>query len=258
MAKDNIKFYENFDWKSLKSADLEEKIQQILEMIPADVQNILDVGCGNGAITNVLAKSMDVTAVDRSKAALKFVNTKKIEASADAIPLPDRAFDLVFSSEMLEHLDDDTLEGTVKELDRLTKKYLLLSVPNDENPDKLSIRCPNCQFDYNRPNHLRSFNQQKLAGLFPEFKVVEEVLAGKKVRYYSPALIKFKKRLSPPASWIPYYWIPSDNRKTMCPSCEHQFEYHYKFNVFVSFFDVLNALVSPKKAYWMMLLLKRK
>lgn len=33
MAKDNINFYENFDWKSLKSSDLEEKIQQILKMM---------------------------------------------------------------------------------------------------------------------------------------------------------------------------------------------------------------------------------
>jgi len=36
MAKDNIKFYENFDWKTLKFSDLEEKIKLILKMIPAD------------------------------------------------------------------------------------------------------------------------------------------------------------------------------------------------------------------------------
>lgn len=258
MAKDNINFYENFDWKSLKSADLEEKIQRILKMIPTDVNTMLDVGCGNGAITNVLAKNIDVTAVDRSKEALKYVNSKKIEASADAIPLPDKSYDLVFSSELLEHLEDKTLEGTVQEINRLAKKYLLISVPNDENPDKLPIRCPKCNFDYNRPNHLRSFNQKKLAALFPEFVIMEEIKAGKKVRYYSPSLLNLKKRFAPAKSWIPYYWIPAKDRKTICPNCEHQFEYPYKFHVIASLFDSINVLISPKKPYWMMLLLKRK
>lgn len=258
MAKDNINFYENFDWKSLKSSDLKEKIQLITKMIPVDVDTMLDVGCGNGAITNILAESIDITAVDRSKEALKFVKSKKIEASADAIPLPNKSFDLVFSSELLEHLEDETLKTTVSELKRLTKNYLLLSVPNDENPDKLSIRCPKCHFDFNRPNHLRSFNKEKLTALFPDFELVEEVKAGKKVRYYSPAILKLKMRFSPANSWIPYYWIPADSRKTSCPSCEHQFEYPYKFNIVASLFDSINVLISPKKPYWMMLLLKRR
>jgi len=39
MAKDNIKFYEDFDWKTLKFADLEEKIKLILKMIPVSNYN---------------------------------------------------------------------------------------------------------------------------------------------------------------------------------------------------------------------------
>lgn len=45
MAKDNINFYENFDWKSLKSADLEEKIQRILKMISTNSPNTFFRNC---------------------------------------------------------------------------------------------------------------------------------------------------------------------------------------------------------------------
>jgi SAM-dependent methyltransferase len=258
MTKDNLNVYEKFDWKSFTSADIADKIQIIFELIPDDVERILDVGCGNGAITNILAENYDVTGVDRSKEALKFVKTKKIQASADKIPLPDNQFDLVFSSELLEHLEAETLGKTVGEIRRLTKKYLLISVPNDENPDKLSIRCPKCNFDYNRPNHINVFDEHKLATLFPYFSLIKTIKTGKKVRYYAPFLLKLKKRFTPSHSWIPYYWIAKDKRKTICPSCEYVFEYTYKFHPIASILDITNVIVSPKKPYWLIVLLQKK
>jgi SAM-dependent methyltransferase len=258
MTKDNLNVYEKFDWKSFTSADIADKIQIIFDLIPDDVERILDVGCGNGAITNILAENYDVTGVDRSKEALKFVKTKKIQASADKIPLPDNQFDLVFSSELLEHLEAETLGKTVGEIRRLTKKYLLISVPNDENPDKLSIRCPKCNFDYNRPNHINVFDEHKLATLFPDFSLIKTIKTGKKVRYYAPFLLKLKKRFTPSHSWIPYYWIAKDKRKTICPSCEYVFEYTYKFHPIASILDITNVIVSPKKPYWLIVLLQKK
>jgi len=258
MTKDNINVYEKFDWQSLKSADISDKIQTILELIPDDVKNILDVGCGNGAITNVLAEKYNITGLDRSKEALNYVKTNKILASSDAIPFPDKKFDLVFSSELLEHLESETLEKTINEIRRLTNKYLLLSVPNDENPDKLSIQCPNCKFEYNRPNHINNFDANNLTALFPDFNTLKTVVTGKKVRYYSPILLKIKKKFAPPSSWIPYYWIPKDKRNTICPSCEFEFEYTYKFHPLASIVDILNVIISPKKPYWLIVLLQIK
>ncbi len=91
---DNKAVYENFDWESFKESNLGDKITKVMEMIPSGVKSILDVGCGNGLITNALGDKFDVTAVDRSENALKYVKTKKIQADADQIPLPDHSFDL--------------------------------------------------------------------------------------------------------------------------------------------------------------------
>ncbi|MCF6171797.1 MAG: methyltransferase domain-containing protein [Bacteroidales bacterium] len=255
---DNKNIYEKFDWSALKESDLKNKIQKILEIIPEDVQRILDIGCGNGVITNVLGKAYKVTAVDRSKKALSFVETDKLLASADNIPLPNALFDMVFSSEMLEHLPDGVFEKSVAEMKRLTKKYIFITVPNDENPDKLAIQCPTCHFVFNSPNHLRSFKVADFESLFPDFQLISTLAYGKKVRYYNKRLLQIKKRISPARSWMPYYWMPKEKRKTICPKCELKFEYPYRFNLLATATDLTNVLLSPKKPYWLFVLMEKK
>lgn len=255
---DNKEVYEKFDWGSLKHEHLKDKIQKIFEIIPEDVTNILDVGCGNGVITNALDSSYEVTAVDRSENALSFVKTKKVKASSDNIPLKDSEFSMVFSSELLEHLDDQTLTKTISEFKRLTNKYIFITVPNAENPDKLSIKCPKCGYIFNSPNHLRSFKKNDFSKLFSEFEILTSFAYGNKIRYYNKTILNIKKKITPSHSWIPYYWVPKDKRNKNCPSCEHQFSYEYKFNPISTSLDILNALISPKKLYWLFILMKKK
>jgi len=45
------------------------------------------------------------------------------------LPYKDNAFDLVLCTEVLEHLDDP--QKGLKELVRVSKKYLVISVPNE-------------------------------------------------------------------------------------------------------------------------------
>ncbi len=255
---DNRAVYDKFDWSKINHDFLKGKIEKIIEWIPEDVQTIVDVGCGNGVITNVLGSHYNVTGVDRSEHALESVETKKLSASADSIPLPDQSFDMVFSSELLEHLNDELLKGTIAEMKRLSKKYVFITVPNDENPDKLSIRCPECKYVYNSPNHLRRFKAGDFPTLFPEHKILKTLAFGSKVRYYNPTILKIKKSLSPANSWIPKYWIEESKRNTVCPNCENEFNYPYKFNPIATGFDIINVILSPKKPCWLFVLMEKK
>jgi len=255
---DNRAVYDKFDWSHINHDFLKGKIEKIIEWIPEDVQTIVDIGCGNGVITNVLGSHFNVTGVDRSESALESVETQKLSASADSIPLPDQSFDMVFSSELLEHLNDELLNGTIGEMKRLSKKYVFITVPNDENPDKLSIRCPECKYVYNSPNHLRRFKTSDFSSLFPEYKILKTLAFGSKVRYYNPAILKIKKSLTPASSWIPKYWIGETKRKTICPSCDNEFKYSYKFNPIATSLDIINVILSPKKPYWLFVLMEKK
>jgi SAM-dependent methyltransferase len=254
---DNTNLYENFDWSQLNYQSLIPKIKKILEIIPKDTRTIIDIGCGDGKITNVLNEHYDVTAVDRSTNALKYVKTKKILSPADNIPVSNNSFDMVFSSEMIEHLDDNTLNGAINEFKRISRKYIFITVPNDENPDKLAIKCPKCNYIYNRPNHLQSFNINRLKKLFPEYKILNTFPFGPKTRYYNKYLLKFKLKYTPANSWVPYYWIPKTNRNTFCPNCEHSFKFTYSFNPLSFTIDMVNIVLSRKKPYWLFVLMEK-
>jgi len=119
---DNEIIYEKFDWSALNESHLKEKIVKIVELIPEETKTIVDVGCGNGVITNVLGQQYDVTGIDRSEHALSMVKTKKVKANSENIRLPDHSFDMIFSSELLEHLEDTVFQKTIQEFGRLTKK----------------------------------------------------------------------------------------------------------------------------------------
>ena len=50
--------------------DIQLRARMFEEMIPSEVERIVDVGCGDGAITNRLAQRWDMTGVDTSATAL--------------------------------------------------------------------------------------------------------------------------------------------------------------------------------------------
>ncbi|MFA6925324.1 MAG: class I SAM-dependent methyltransferase [Bacteroidales bacterium] len=254
---DNKTFYELYDWNNLTQLDLNDKIKKILQTIPDDTNNILDVGCGNGIITNMLAEKFSVVGVDRSKKALSYLKTKTILASSDNIPVENESFDLVFSSELLEHLEDETFYKTIEELKRISRKYIYITVPDNENINKTIVRCPKCDYIYNRSYHLRNFSINDFVKLFPEYTIIKSFSYGRKIRKYNKYIQNIKQKISPIESFIPYYWTKKNERKTMCPNCEFQFEYDYKFNVWAFLCDIFNAFISPKKPYWLFVIFKK-
>jgi SAM-dependent methyltransferase len=150
-------------WGQLTEApDIRLKTTQFLQMIPGDVRTIVDVGCGDGAITNRLAESYEVTAVDSSRAALAHVATAKVVGDATTLPFAERSFDLVMSSQMLEHLQDAAYRRALREICRVSRRYVLISVPYREALIQRQIRCPRCGWRGHVWGHRRSFTIDSL------------------------------------------------------------------------------------------------
>jgi ubiquinone/menaquinone biosynthesis C-methylase UbiE len=234
------------------------KINKIRETIPKDIRSIVDIGCGNGVITNELAKYYDIVGIDRSELSLRQVKTKKIQASSDYLSLSDNTFDLVLCSEVLEHLEDDLFSRTVDELKRVSHKYIFITVPNNENINKALVRCPGCGHIFNKTYHLRRLNIGRFKKLFSEYAIVTHFSFGNRIRGYHRLLEKIKHTLAPADAWIPPKWTPDGYRETLCPKCSHEFNIGYRFNLIAFLCDTLNTLFSPKRKYQLFMLLEKK
>lgn len=117
-----------------------------LQFFPEDVISVLDVGCGRGEFLYLLkkrgfeAEGCDIDDVLLEKSA-RFARVKKANASELSKAYSLDSFDLVTCLHTLEH----TLHpyATLQELKAVTRKYILLAVPNaryiahDERPTHL-------------------------------------------------------------------------------------------------------------------------
>jgi 2-polyprenyl-3-methyl-5-hydroxy-6-metoxy-1,4-benzoquinol methylase len=101
------------------------------------VDSILDVGCGEGFTLNRLRENgigKRLEGIEYLQAAIDlgkqtYPDIKIVKGNIYELPYKDNSFDLVLCTEVLEHLEKP--QDALKELVRVSKKYLVISVPNE-------------------------------------------------------------------------------------------------------------------------------
>ncbi|MCK5320163.1 class I SAM-dependent methyltransferase [Candidatus Parcubacteria bacterium] len=112
---------------------------QINEIIKCKPTSVLEVGVGDGTVDRYLTDNTDI-----KYASLDIADDLKpdIVGSVDEMPLPDNAFDLVCAFEVLEHLPFEKFEKSLKEMQRVSQKYVLISLPHWGRHFAFSLRLP--------------------------------------------------------------------------------------------------------------------
>jgi len=229
---------------------IHDKADKIFRLIPSDVKSIIDVGCGNGIITNKLASKWDVIGLDSSEEALKYLKCPTILASATQIPSEDDKYDMAISSQMLEHLNQEDLLKAISEIKRISHKHILISVPNNEFLDICHVRCPDCSAVFHAWHHLQSFNDKYIQILFsPEFILTQKYSFGPKHKRWIPQLLHLKQNLG---QWM----NPGD--ATICPNCGNCCFPKPVSNIITRIINGLNKLLCGTKPYWRVYMFKKK
>jgi SAM-dependent methyltransferase len=121
-----------YDWRRLGAR---EKIDNIIAMLGEDaraITDVLEVGCGTGAVLGGLASKqcgarhvgIDVSDVAMTEQSDHYTVSKY---DGKAIPFPDKSFDLVYATHVLEHVLDE--RGFLGELARVSRLLVYVEVP---------------------------------------------------------------------------------------------------------------------------------
>lgn len=117
-----------------KSANIKSEVWDKLEKLRAGAK-VLDVGCASGHTLNEIEKifpskfdlyGIDLSEIRIGEAKTNFNNIEFVVGSAQQIPYSDNYFDVVLSSQVIEHVPDD--KKMAQEIKRVLKKGGLFQV----------------------------------------------------------------------------------------------------------------------------------
>ena len=111
---------------------------QINELIQLRPSSILEIGIGNGFVSNYLRqRGYAVITLD-----IEPRLGPDVVGSVVNIPFADRSFDVVACFEVLEHLPYKQFTTSLREIHRVSKKYAVLSLPDATLVYRLYILVP--------------------------------------------------------------------------------------------------------------------
>ncbi|MEO8582507.1 MAG: class I SAM-dependent methyltransferase [Flavitalea sp.] len=143
---------------------------------------VLDYGIGKGHLaTHMLPnKKVELRAADFSSETVNNINTQFggmdnfkgcVLVQGFPSPFQENEFDVVMLIEAIEHLTDDYLMPTLKEMYRILKPggKIVITTVNNENLKSRNVMCPDCGCIFHRVQHVRAFTAQSLDALTKSF-----------------------------------------------------------------------------------------
>lgn len=188
-----------------------QRLDKTLDSIPYDIRTGLEIGFNDFRITNLLRSKMNLVSIDLPKKVTAPCSYKLAFADLQSLPFRDNTFDITVCTEVLEHLPENVLLKGVSELQRVSRKYVLVSVPYKQRVWNEMFKCAGCGFVYNRMGHLHYMDHQKLAVLFEGATPEKTELAGR-ISGYAPDWLYFL------ANTLGNAW--NDFIFGNCPNCE--------------------------------------
>jgi 2-polyprenyl-3-methyl-5-hydroxy-6-metoxy-1,4-benzoquinol methylase len=147
-------------------------------------RSILDVGCGEGVLTEQWADKLGggrIVGIDLDDPKLKAEWDKRQRANleyrvedATHLSFADNEFELASAIEVLEHVPDP--ERTVAEMARVAKNWLLVSVPREPLWRGLNMARGAYLKDFgNTPGHINHWSKRSFVSMLSRHGTVDEV-----------------------------------------------------------------------------------
>lgn len=185
MNQDKIwNYFETETNKAVFSASaprLSYLFQQAQSHFPQNNPRILNIGIGDGWLEKRCQQAgWHTYTLDPSFDAIAKIKELGIGGETGYIeknPYPDSFFDIVFCSEVIEHLSEEQISLGLLEIKRVLSDegVLVGTVPHNENLSINQVVCPCCGKVFHRWGHLQSFNLSTLSQIFDRVLRLEDI-----------------------------------------------------------------------------------
>jgi len=136
-------------------------VNGLLKTFNAEIGSVLDIGAGQGSFTDYAIRAgLVAKGYDYSEWAVNnphnYAKGHLFQSDAESIPEKDNTYDLIFCSDMLEHIFKSRVDIVIKEFYRITRKWVFLQFP---------VVVPEERFDMEKDDETHSlYAHFKIAG----------------------------------------------------------------------------------------------
>lgn len=192
------------------SLDETNRLEKTVSVIPGDVSTALEIGFYDFRLSKLLAEKFDLVSIDLPRPVMSS-NYKLAFADIQRLPFKNDTFDITICTEVLEHLPGAVLQNGVNELKRVSRKYVLVSVPYKQRIWNEMFKCANCGFVCNSMGHVNYMDENRLTSLFGNTSVEGIELVGTIENYAPDLLYSCANRIG--QSWCDFSF-------GNCPNCQ--------------------------------------
>jgi len=221
------------------------RIDETIDMIPPWVSSILEVGCGDGRVSKKAHNNCNLTGIDIESIRIKLYPGNKLIGNISNLPIKSKRFDMVLACEVLEHLDNETMLLAIDEIQRIAKRYILITVPFKETLSAQWHKCSKCGHIFHGWGHLRQFDMALLNNLFNAQLIDKRFLGPSESRIPSLAYVIAKK--------MGNVWDSYHTKQLPCPKCGSEpmrSEGNIFGKVFIRFLWRIERFLPFKKPIW--------
>ncbi len=135
-------------------------------MLPEGLRTVLDIGARDGHFSRLLTEHFErVTALDLTRPEFYWDRVETVAGDVTHLDFPDRSFDCVFCTEVLEHIP--ALQRACREIARVARWEIVIGVPFRQDLRVARTTCAVCGRISPPWGHVNRFTEERLRGLFP-------------------------------------------------------------------------------------------
>ena len=138
---------------------------------------MLDIGARDGHFSRLLTEYFDeVTALDLERPTFNFPRVLPVAGDVNRLQFADGFFDVVFCAEVLEHIPSP--ERACREIMRVARHEIVIGVPYQQDIRIGRMTCRSCGKVSPPWGHVNTFDDHRLASLFPGLRVLSKSFVG--------------------------------------------------------------------------------